>query len=85
MDGVVSLPAEPSEKKVSLISRHAVQGLGRKRGLAKRHRVQLILYKSLISFDNFLSNLQATLKTLLNQKPSDFGHTFPTSLSTTSV
>jgi hypothetical protein len=57
MDGAVSLPAVPSEKKVSLISRHTVQGLGRKGGLAKRHRVQLILYKSLISFDNFLSNL----------------------------
>lgn len=57
MDGVVSLPTVPSEKKVSLISRHAVQWLGRKGGLAKRHRVQLIFYKSLISFDNFLSNL----------------------------
>ena len=85
MDGAVSLPAVPSGEKLSLISRHPLQGAGREGGLPKRDPVQLILYKSLISFDNFLSNLQAMLKTLLNQKPSDFAPSFPTNLSTASV
>jgi hypothetical protein len=47
--------------------------------------VLLIFRKPLISLINFLRNLRASLKMLLNQEPGDFGLSFPTSLSTPSV